>query len=262
MKKMVLSALALSMVSVASAQLSLPFTEDFESGTPNAAWDTDTQASFENGWARTGTSTLSAVGSDADWRGSTINVPAGGGSFMGKLEYEAGGYQTVWRMLGDGTNTDFQVSVDMYVPYLNDAAEPDDYLYHGVYLYPAAPSTTGVRVHSHQNQAGGSIPAPRFRIGSSSFNPTTPAEGWTNWVIKADHTNGTVELDVTGAVTLSTGASAQANLGSGTGVGVGMFIDGVCNPAPNGINGPRDLYFDNFSVTALTSNVSDWVAFE
>ncbi len=262
MKKLALLTLALGVSSLASAQLTLPFTEDFESGSPNAAWDTNTQSNFNNGWERTGNSTLSAVSSDVDWRGTTINPPPSGGSFFGKLEFGATGFETVWRMLGDGTNTDYQVSVDIYVPLINDADQPDDFLYHGVYAYPVAPSVTGVRVHSHLNEAGGSVPAPRFRVESTAFNPT-PAEGWTTWVLKFDHTNQTTELDVTGAVSFSTGALSTPDLPTtGSGVGIGMFVDGDTVAAANGINGPRDLYFDNFVVTPLGStDVDDWMVY-
>lgn len=258
MTKELLALAFAGLASVASAQLTLPFTDNFESGTPAAAWDADTVANFTNasGWERTGTSTLASVTTDVDWRGVTISPPAGGGSRFAVLEYGGNAAQTVWRVLGNGTNKDFKVEADIYVPLVNSSALPDDFLYQNLMFYTAS-STTGVRVHAHANSAGGAVPAPRVRIGSTSFAIATPAEGWTHWVVKVNHTAQTIEVDITGAFTLSTGATA-ATLPATTGVGVGMFIDGDTTAAANGINGPRQLYFDNFTVTSLATDVQDW----
>ncbi len=269
MKKALLAALALTLAGGASAQI-LPFSDDFESGTPNSAWDADTAAnysSFNNG-------TLQVVSSDTDWRGVTINPPADGGSNFAEIEFAATTFATAWRVIGDGsfdgTLADYQVSCDMYVPVIDStlaSANPDDYLYQSV-IGAAQPAYT--RAHFHIAEGGVEPTAPRIRIQTTYGGFQTPynqptvgfTEGWKQVDVIFDNTNATVDMIVDG-VSVNGGPLAipAAEFANGGGFGVGMYVNGDTTSAPNGVNGPRSLYFDNFSATAIGANVNDWVVY-
>lgn len=252
-----------------TAPAALPFSDDFESGVA-AEWGTATAGTaFEQA---TNGSALTAVTSDTDWRGTTINPPAGGGTQFGKLTYDSPGFSTCWRLAGEDTDTNYVTEADIFVPVVDSDPEPDDFLYQMMLVSVNSDGYT--RAHFQYNTSAGT-PDPRMRVQTTyggfqtPFNDTAvnifgsaATEGWKNIVVEANHTANTITVTVDGTV-LTGAAIGSLTTGYSTGgkFGFGMYVDGEDNPASNGINGQRSVYIDNFTAASLAS-VNDWAVYQ
>ncbi len=258
MFKRIIAGMAVLATVAAVQAAKVPFSDPFGAGGPVADWASDTDPIFFNGSLGVVTT------SDLDWRGVTVNAPAGDGSF-GKLSNAPSAAGTAWRLVGDGTEKDITIQTKMFTPNVNTAVAPDDFLYQIVIFNQNASGYS--RCHFQFNQDVPTLPAPRVRVQAgyptlTSYliltSPTnfTVAEKWWDVKLVINNTNSTCEVFLDGVSRGIADCSAQAagfNLGGK--FGFGEYIDGDTAGVA------RSVYVDAFSVTA-NANVSDWSAYE
>ena len=257
MFKRIIAGMAVLATVAAVQAAKVPFSDPFGPGGPVADWAADTDPTFFVG------SFGGVTTSDLDWRGVTVTAPGADGAF-GKLAFPATGYSTAWRLVGDGTEKDVTIQTKMFVPLINTAAEPDDFLYQMVIFNQGASGYC--RFHFQLNQDVVALPGgPRIRvqgIGLTTFltltSPTnfTAAEKWWDVKLVVNNVNSTCEVFLDGVSRGIADCSAQAaafNVGGK--FGIGEYVDGDTAGVA------RSVYVDDFSVTA-NANISDWSAYE
>ena len=262
MKKMASFALIAAAMST-TAFAAVPFTDDFDSSGPIGDWIAEgafgSRGDFETVDATT----------ENDWRGTAIGAPADNtDGYIGKLSWVADTLGTVWRTAGEETDADYIVEADVFIPVVDAAAPPDDYLYQGLLFYVNAGGYG--RFHAHWNtdsSLAGLEDGPRMRVQTTTGGFNTPllitspadftaAEGWHKMKVDLVGDQFTVSLDgtVVGTGTIDASHSPNGQFGIMT------FIDGASSPDE------RAVYVDNFSATAQPQptdvQAENWTAYE
>ena len=258
MLKRIIAGMAVLATVAAVQAAKVPFSDPFGPLGPVADWTSDTDPTFNNG-------SLGGVSSDIDWRGVTVSAPAGGDGHFGKLAYAATTYSTAWRLVGDGTEKDITIQTKMFVPVVNTAAEPDDFLYQIVVFNQNSGGYS--RFHFQLNTDTGAIAAPRIRVQSGHPTLTTyltltaptdftAVEKWWDVKLVINNTASTCEVFLDGVSKGVADCSAQsAGFNQGGKFGFAEYVDGDTG------GNARSVYVDDFSVVS-NANVADWSAYE
>lgn len=261
MKRSVFCALVLMLAfSVSSFAATVPFEDLFDASGPKADWAADTGATFFNG-------TFETVSTDLDWRGTTVNPPAGSDGYFAKLAWAATGYMTAWRCVGQGTEKDYAIQCKVYAPIVNTADEPDDFLYQMI-IFNYNAGGYG-RLHFQFNENTTAIAKPRIRLQAShsgalvtrltllSPDNLTHQEKWYDVRLLVNATAKTTTFYMDGVEMGVADHSADTGFENGGKAGVGTYVDGDTAGLA------RTAYFDNFKWTELPpTSVSDWTMME
>ena len=263
MRKCLLLSLGLSfcLAGVAGAQTEFPFSDDFETGEPKPNWDVDSVETTSVFGTR---GDLVAVMDDVDWRGELIEPP--GGNYMGRLSWASPGTGTYWRLVGEPDATNYTVEADIYVPTIDAADPPDNFLYQMIVLSDNAGGYA--RLHFQHNVNTEAIDAPRIRVQTAYPSLATvtadatedllgdDSEGWYHVRIEQDHDASTLMVYINGVDVydgiLTVTPAAFADGGKS---GIGGFIFGDTGGLA------RSVYFDNFFAGEWT-DVGDWAVYE
>lgn len=266
MKRNVLITLALMLVfSVSSFAATIPFEDPFDASGPKADWETDTAGTaFPNG-------VFSAVSSDTDWRGTTVNPPAGSDGYMAKLSNAPAAAGTAWRLVGAGTEKDYAIQCKVYAPVVNAESGADAYLYQMIIFNQNAAGYA--RLHFQFNENTTAIAKPRIRLQAShsgslasrlileSPDNFTHQEKWydVRLLVNATANTTTFYLDNVekGVADHALDTRVEGSFSNGGKCGVGMYINGDTAGLA------RTTYFDAFKWTNLPpTSVSDWTMME
>jgi hypothetical protein len=229
----------------------LPFSDPFASGGPAAGW-------IE--WFNTG-GTLTIVSTDTDWLGVTVNPPAGSDGFFGKSTFNAPGYATHGWRAGEITDTNYTAQVKLYVPQVNTALEPDDFLYQQLIVYVDFDGGTGqyIRLHA-QNNIDTTVNQNRARVqvASSGFKKTAAeanvfsGSGWHTFRAVLNGSTGNFYIDDNLISDAPVDWTPEAPAVVSGQFGFGQYIDGA---------GERSVYVDDFSAVS-NAGIADWTQFE